>query len=104
MLKDVQSASKLMAENRQMREALEKIGAQQRKTLERFRMNGIVFDGPFDADPKNWENVAFSIYTDLCEVDLWAKQALGDRPICTCSEVEGQFCTDKCPRMGGTGR
>lgn len=59
-----------------MRDALERIAAQQRKTLGWLQENGVVFDGPLGADPTNFEHVAFSIYTDLCEVDLWARQAL----------------------------
>lgn len=45
--------------------------------LETLRINGVVFDGPLGNDPKNWQHVAFSIYTALCEVDMWARQALG---------------------------
>lgn len=57
-------------------DALKRIAAQQPKTLETLRSHGIVFDGPLGTDPKNWQHVAFSIYTDLCEVDSWANEAL----------------------------
>lgn len=57
-------------------DALEAISQQQPKTLETLRSHGIVFDGPLGNDPKNWQIVAFSIYTDLCEVDMWARAAL----------------------------
>lgn len=48
------------------------IGEQQQKTLAKLRRNGIVFDGTGG----DWEKVALTIYTDLCEVDTWATQAL----------------------------
>lgn len=56
--------------------ALREIAAQQQKTLAWLEANGIVFDGPLGTDPKNWQHVAFSIYTDLCEVDMIAHNAL----------------------------
>ena len=66
----------LHAENQRLREALERISEQQPRCLEVLRRNGVVFDGPLGNDPKNWQHVAFSIYTDLCEVDAIAQQAL----------------------------
>lgn len=57
-------------------EALERIAEQQQKTLGWIRANGIVFDGPLGTDPSNWQQVAFSIYSDLCEVDTIARSAL----------------------------
>lgn len=57
-------------------EAIERIAEQQPKTLATLRHHGIVFDGPLGNDPKNWQHVAFSIYTDLCEVDTIARAAL----------------------------
>lgn len=56
--------------------ALERVAEQQPKTLRTLRHHNIVFDGPLGADPKNWEHVAFTIYTDLCEVDSIARAAL----------------------------
>jgi hypothetical protein len=56
-------------------EALGRIAAQQPKTLEMLRSNGIVFDS-IGNEPGNWQHVAFSIYTDLCEVDSIARAAL----------------------------
>lgn len=58
--------------------ALREISEQQPKTIDWLRANGIVFDGPLGADPDNWEHVAFSIYTDLCEMDSIAHAALGE--------------------------
>jgi hypothetical protein len=60
----------------EFKEALEKIAQAQPRVLRWLELNGIVFDGPLGADPTNWQHVAFSIYTDLCEVDTIARQAL----------------------------
>lgn len=60
-------------------QALEQIAAQQQKTVGWMRANGIVFDGPLGTDPKNWQHVAFSVYTNLCEVDDLARAALAAR-------------------------
>ena len=55
--------------------ALERIAEQQPKTLAMIRRNGFVFDD-IGAEPGNWQHLAFSIYTDLCEVDSIARAAL----------------------------
>ncbi len=63
-------------------EALKRISEWQPAVLETLRANGIVFrtalDKPDDerTDAERWEKVAFSIYTDLCEVDTQARAAL----------------------------
>lgn len=54
---------------------LEAIAAQQPKTLAMIRANGFVFDS-IGKEPGNWQHLAFSIYTDLCEVDTIARAAL----------------------------
>lgn len=64
------------ARETRMREALEAVQAQQPATLEWIRRHGIVFDGPLGTDPSDWEHVAFSIYTDLCETEAIATAAL----------------------------
>ena len=56
-------------------EALETICAQQPKTLAMIECNGFVFDS-IGHEPGNWQHLAFSIYTDLCEVESWASVAL----------------------------
>jgi ribosomal protein S27AE len=56
-------------------EALERIAEQQQQTLAKLRKHGIVFEA-IGADPSNWQHVAFSIYTDLCQVDTIARTAL----------------------------
>lgn len=55
--------------------ALERIAEQQQKTLAMIQSNDFVFDS-IGNEPGNWQHLAFSIYTDLCEVDTIARQAL----------------------------
>lgn len=59
------------------REALEVIAARQPATLDKLRSHGVVFTD-IGADPSNWQHVAFSLYTDLCEVDAYARAALAE--------------------------
>lgn len=56
-------------------EALSKIAEQQPKVLAYIEANGFVFDD-IGKEPGNWKHLAFSIYSDLCEVDTWARAAL----------------------------
>lgn len=55
--------------------ALSLIAAQQKKTLETIKANNFVFTD-IGAEAGNWQHLAFSIYTDLCEVDSIARAAL----------------------------
>lgn len=64
------------AERDRYRSALEQITTMQPRAINWLRANGIKFIGPLGTDPANWENVAFSIYNDLCEVDVIARNAL----------------------------
>jgi hypothetical protein len=57
------------------RDALERIVEAQPNTLAMIERNGFVFDS-IGREPGNWQHLAFSIYTDLCEVDLIARTAL----------------------------
>lgn len=57
--------------------ALERIKAQQPETLRMIESNGFVFDS-IGNEPGNWQHLAFSVYTDLCQVDTYASQALKD--------------------------
>jgi hypothetical protein len=52
--------------------AMERIAVQQPKTLDWLEANGIIFDNMDD----HWQKVAFSVYTDLCEMDTIARSAL----------------------------
>lgn len=60
----------------EFKQALEEIAKAQPRTLRWLELNGVVFDEIPNPDPSNWQSVAFSIYTDLCEVDMIARQAL----------------------------
>ena len=64
------------AEEIRLREALEAVAAQQPKTLAMIEHNGFVFDS-IGKEPGNWQHLAFSVYTDLCEVDTVARAVLG---------------------------
>jgi hypothetical protein len=64
------------AEVQRLREALDVVAAQQPKTLAMIEANGCVFTD-IGKEPGNWQHIAFSIYTDLCEVDTLARAALG---------------------------
>jgi hypothetical protein len=67
-----------MPDANEMRFALERIAHQQQLTLAMIRDNGFVFTD-IGREPGNWQHLAFSIYTDLCEVDMWARNGLGER-------------------------
>jgi phosphopentomutase len=64
-----------MNEAEHYRKALELIAEQQPRALDKLRAHGIVF-ADIGNDPSNWQHVAFSLYTDLCEVDAIARGAL----------------------------
>jgi hypothetical protein len=63
---------RLAATRERLREALERIAGRQLRTLATLRKHRIVFDG----SGGEWEKVALTIYTDLCEVDSIARAAL----------------------------
>jgi hypothetical protein len=56
--------------------ALEEIKEKQPEMMETFRKHDIVFDAPLGGNPRNWQHVAFSIYTRLCECEWIASRAL----------------------------
>jgi len=56
-------------------EALERITQQQPRALGYIRREGFVFDGNL-VDYEGWKKLAFSLYSDLCEVDSIARNAL----------------------------
>ncbi len=58
--------------------AVTEAATKQQKTLGWIRAHGIVFDGPLGTDPTNWQHIAFSIYSDLCEMDAILRAALGE--------------------------
>jgi hypothetical protein len=56
-------------------DALRRIKAQQPETLRMIEANGFVFDS-IGKEPGNWQHLAFTVYTDLCEVDTIADACL----------------------------
>lgn len=65
----------------ELEEALRAAQALQPNRVQWFRDNGIVFNRvplrePPEEDGERWEQIAFSIYTDLCEVESIARAAL----------------------------
>lgn len=60
-----------------MQAALELIAEQQQNTLEMIASNGFVFDS-IGNEPGNWQHLAFTIYNDLCRVDMVARSALDE--------------------------
>jgi hypothetical protein len=63
----------------QAREALAIVRARQPATLARLEAQGVVFDKAPSGDDSpegRWQNIAFWIYTDLCEVETIARAAL----------------------------
>jgi hypothetical protein len=73
-----EAAAALEAELEAARLALKQIKLIQPLTLKMLREHGVVFDGPLGADPKNFQHVAFSIYSNLCEMDSIARAAFDE--------------------------
>ena len=57
--------------------ALEEIAAKQKLVLEMIERNGFVF-AEIGREPGNWQHLAFTLYTEICEIDTIAKSALND--------------------------
>ena len=73
-------AMRLRAEAAELRlqeaeKALQRISEQQPNTLSMIEHNGFVFDD-IGNTPGNWQHLAFTVYTELCEVDSIARAAL----------------------------
>jgi hypothetical protein len=73
------------------------IAEQQQKALKIIESNGFVFDD-IGREPGNWKHLAFSLYTDLCEIDTWTRNALeiemGSNPASkppTASDMAGTY-------------
>lgn len=65
------------ARERTLRDALERVQGQQPAALAMIQSHGFVFDD-IGREPGNWQHLAFTIYTDLCEVDSIARAALAE--------------------------
>lgn len=57
-------------------DALETIAALQPEALRIIRDNGFVFESALGKEPGNWEHLAFSFYTSLCEAESIASPLL----------------------------
>ncbi len=68
---------RLSVEHERLREGLRLIAEQQALTIAMIQHNGFVFDD-IGREPGNWKHLAFSIYTDLCEVDTIVRALLDD--------------------------
>lgn len=87
------------AERDDLRDALEQIAEQQPVVLAYIERNGFVFED-IGREPGNWQHLAFSIYTDLCQVDSVARSALD--ALAGGTEPEGGDMSGNYPFTGGT--
>lgn len=71
------AAPATIEENARLRAALEQIEARTWTALARFRERGVVFED-IGNDPKNWQHVAFTVYSELCEASMDARDALAE--------------------------
>jgi hypothetical protein len=67
----------LLAENQQLRKVLEWIEPQQQQALAMIERNGFVFED-IGNEPGNWQHLAFTLYSKLCEIDSVARAAVGE--------------------------
>jgi hypothetical protein len=58
-----------------LRTALEQIAPMQQNALRMIERNGFVFED-IGNEPGNWQHLAFTLYTELCEVDSIVGAAL----------------------------
>ena len=63
-------------ESSTLRHALDKVMDKQPEALRIIEENGFVFDD-IGKEPGNWKHLAFSLYTDICELSTIAHHALG---------------------------
>lgn len=59
------------------RELLEAIAAKQPEVMAMLRREGFVFDD-LGHEPGNWQHLAFTLYTVICEIDVLARQAIAE--------------------------
>lgn len=57
-------------------DALRRIAAKQQEALEVIRSNGFVFTS-IGQEPGNWQHLAFTLYNEICEIDVIARAGLG---------------------------
>ncbi len=75
MATDAEELAKLRAEMAPLREAAQAVVRLQEETVATFRNRGIKFTD-IGADPENWQHVAFTVYTNLCEAAALARDAI----------------------------
>jgi hypothetical protein len=61
-----------------MREALEEIAQMQKRALKICEDNGFVFDS-LGREPGNWQHLAFTFYSMICEIDVIARSAIKEQ-------------------------
>lgn len=54
---------------------LRSIARKQPEVLVIIRDNGFVFDD-IGKEPGNWQHLAFTLYSEICQIDVLARQAL----------------------------
>lgn len=59
---------------------LRRVADKQPEVLAMIRREGFVFDS-IGKEPGNWQHLAFSLYTELCELDVIARSALGEQVV-----------------------
>lgn len=70
-------APKVWAEKiSELERALRKIATTQPEALEMIRDKGFIFED-IGSEPGNWQHLAFTLYTEICEIDMIAREALG---------------------------
>ncbi len=75
---DGETIASLRTERDEARAALWKLTESQPRALRYIRLNGFKWADKesIGIEPGNWQHLAFSLYSDLCEVDSIAREAL----------------------------
>ena len=73
---DQQEIERLSAQNHDYFEALKQVAALQGQALAVIRDNGFVFKN-IGTERGNFEHLAFTLYSEICEIDVVARNALG---------------------------
>jgi len=72
----VEALSSMDAELTERTEALAGIATKQSEALALIEQNGFIFMD-IGNEPGNWQHLAFTLYSMLCEIDVEARNALG---------------------------
>lgn len=71
-----EAAEQYVTRVRELEAALAAIQQLQPRRVEWFREKGVVFDSAPGGDDR-WQEIAFQVYTDLCEAESIANATLG---------------------------